>query len=247
MMLLSWLCGGLFALCGALCYGEMGAKFPHAGCEYVFLRESFGKLMGFLSGWISLLVGFSAPIAAAAIAFSTYCFRAFGITVGPNIPIEVFGVPVAVISMVNLTAIMVIVGFSLLHYHSLVNGSRIQNCLTVFNFFLVFVFIIAGFAFGHGSTAYFLETSGMRDFSAESFAVALIFVSFFYSGWNAAGAYLLLPHVRISFYPLGFYYGKPMDHYLQDQEPPGQRIVRSCHNRSRISDLWIFCPERKGG
>lgn len=189
MMLLSWLCGGLFALCGALCYGEMGAKFPHAGCEYVFLRESFGKLMGFLSGWISLLVGFSAPIAAAAIAFSTYCFRAFGITVGPNIPIEVFGVPVAVISMVNLTAIMVIVGFSLLHYHSLVNGSRIQNCLTVFNFSLVFVFIIAGFAFGYGSTAYFLETSGMRDFSAESFAVALIFVSFSYSGWNAA-AYL---------------------------------------------------------
>lgn len=189
IMLLSWLCGGLFALCGAICYGEMGAKFPHAGGEYVFLRESFGKLMGFLSGWISLVVGFSAPIAAAAIAFSTYFFRAFGIAVGPNIPIEVFGVPVAVISMVNLTAIMVIVGFSLLHYHSLVNGSWIQNCLTVFNFLLVFVFIIVGFAFGHGSAAHFLEPACMRDFSAESFAVALILVSFSYSGWNAA-AYL---------------------------------------------------------
>lgn len=189
IMLLCWLSGGLFALCGALCYGEMGAKFPHAGGEYVFLRESFGKLMGFLSGWISLVVGFSAPIAAAAIAFSTYVFRAFGITVGPTIPIEVFGIPVAVISMVNITAIMVIVGFSLLHYHSLVKGSWIQNCLTVLNFFLVLVFIIAGFAFGQGEAAHFLKPSGMRGFSAESFAVALIFVSFSYSGWNAA-AYL---------------------------------------------------------
>ncbi len=71
ILLLCWLCGGIFALCGALCYGELGAKFPRAGGEYVFLRESFGKMMGFLSGWISLIVGFSAPIAAAAIAFST--------------------------------------------------------------------------------------------------------------------------------------------------------------------------------
>jgi APA family basic amino acid/polyamine antiporter len=70
-----------------------------------------------------------------------------------------------------------------------VNGSRIQNCLTVLNFFLVLVFIIVGFAFGQGAAAHFLEPSGMRDFSAESFAVALIFVSFSYSGWNAA-AYL---------------------------------------------------------
>jgi amino acid transporter len=68
IMLICWLCGGLFALCGALCYGELGSRFPRAGGEYVFLRESFGRPMAFLSGWISLVVGFSAPIAAAAIA-----------------------------------------------------------------------------------------------------------------------------------------------------------------------------------
>jgi len=59
-MLICWLVGGVFALCGALCYGELGAMFPKTGGEYVFLRESFGKCMGFLSGWISLIVGFSA-------------------------------------------------------------------------------------------------------------------------------------------------------------------------------------------
>ena len=69
-MLLSWFVGGLFALCGALCYGELGAMYPHAGGDYVFLRESFGKAAGFVSGWISLIVGFSAPIAAAAISFA---------------------------------------------------------------------------------------------------------------------------------------------------------------------------------
>ncbi|MBE9529938.1 MAG: amino acid permease, partial [Proteobacteria bacterium] len=71
-MLLCWFVGGIFALCGALCYGELGAMFPEAGGEYVFLRESYGKGVAFLSGWISLIVGFSAPIAAAAIAFATY-------------------------------------------------------------------------------------------------------------------------------------------------------------------------------
>jgi APA family basic amino acid/polyamine antiporter len=71
-LLACWVIGGLFALAGALCYGELGAMLPHAGGEYIYLRRSFGALPGFVSGWISLIVGFSAPIAAASIAFATY-------------------------------------------------------------------------------------------------------------------------------------------------------------------------------
>jgi APA family basic amino acid/polyamine antiporter len=71
-MLLCWFIGGLLALTGGLCYAELGAMFPVAGGDYVFLRESFGKRIAFLSGWISLWVGFSAPIAAVAIAFGNY-------------------------------------------------------------------------------------------------------------------------------------------------------------------------------
>jgi APA family basic amino acid/polyamine antiporter len=63
LLLWCWAAGGVFALCGALCYGELGARFPNAGGEYVYLREAFGPWAGFLSGWISLIVGFSAPIA----------------------------------------------------------------------------------------------------------------------------------------------------------------------------------------
>ncbi len=189
ILLLCWLCGGIFALCGALCYGELGAKFPHAGGEYVFLRESFGKMMGFLSGWISLIVGFSAPIAAAAIAFATYFYSALGLEAAWQLPITVFGFQAATLSAVNITAVAVIVCFSLLHYHSVITGSRIQNVLTLSNFALILFFIIAGFAFGNGSTENFRGQGGLSSFSAEPFAASLIFVFFAYSGWNAS-AYL---------------------------------------------------------
>lgn len=187
-LLLCWLCGGLFALCGALCYGELGARFPRAGGEYVFLKESFGKPVGFLSGWISLIVGFSAPIAAAAIAFASYAFQAFGIPPGEPLTICLGSVCLISLSPVTGTAIGAIVFFSLIHYHSLHVGSNVQNGLTLFKIALIAVFVICGLIFGKGSANHFAATAAVPP-TAEQFAVALIFVSFAYSGWNAA-AYL---------------------------------------------------------
>jgi len=187
-LLLCWLFGGIFALCGALCYGELGARFPRAGGEYVFLTESFGRPVGFLSGWISLFVGFSAPIAAAAIAFATYSFQAFSIPMGDPMVIAIGEWQIATLSWLNAVAIAAVILFSLLHYHSLHVGSNVQNGLTVFKIALIVVFIVAGVLFGKGSAANFLAAP-TETLSAEKFAVALIFVSFAYSGWNAA-AYL---------------------------------------------------------
>ena len=188
-LLLSWLFGGIFALCGALCYGELGARFPRAGGEYVFLRESLGKPMGFLSGWISLVVGFSAPIAAAAIAFATYLFHAFGLETGTGMEVSLVGLRLATLSWQNLTAVAVIVLFSLVHYHSLAAGSRVQNALTLFKICLLLVFVAAGFAVGNGSMAHFEAARPQEGISMGGLAVSLIFVAFAYSGWNAA-AYL---------------------------------------------------------
>lgn len=145
--------------------------------------------MGFLSGWISLIVGFSAPIAAAAIALATYLFHAFSIDTSPGMTVTVFGVQMAKLTWVNLTAVLTIIGFSLLHYHSLATGSRVQNWLTLFKIGLLLVFIAAGFLFGNGSIQHFTPQPGSGGFSMEGFAVSLIFVAFAYSGWNAA-AYL---------------------------------------------------------
>jgi APA family basic amino acid/polyamine antiporter len=188
-MLICWIIGGIFALSGALCYGELGAMFPRAGGEYVFLRESFGKWMAFLSGWISLIVGFSAPIAAASIAFAGYFFRSVpnGLAQKPDIPF--FDAGVISFSPVTVLAVGIILIFSLIHSYSLLFGSRVQNVLTIFKIAVILAFIVAGMSSGAGSFENFGTGFSPGLIFSGSFATSLIFISFAYSGWNAA-AYL---------------------------------------------------------
>src|ERR1035438_7306330 len=72
LILACWAGGAIFAFAGALAYSELGINFPSSGGEYVYLTQAFGPEMGFMSGWISFFAGFSAPIAAAALAFADY-------------------------------------------------------------------------------------------------------------------------------------------------------------------------------
>lgn len=166
---LCWLVGGLFALCGAFCYGELGVRFPRAGGEYVYLNKSFGPCFGFLSGWISLFVGFSAPIAAAAMAFATYFL------------------PGADRGITSMTACTVILGISLLHLHSLKLGTRVQNVLTLLKVGIIVALVGAAVIAGRGDLQHFNPGIWHDGLFSSSWAVALIFVSFAYSGWNAAG------------------------------------------------------------
>src|SRR4051812_13073043 len=66
-ILLAWVIGGALALCGASCYAELGSMMPRTGGEYVYLREAYHPIVGFMSGWVSLTAGFSAPIAVSAL------------------------------------------------------------------------------------------------------------------------------------------------------------------------------------
>ena len=183
-MLLCWFIGGVLALTGALCYGELGAIFPKAGGEYVFLRESIGKPFGFLSGWVSLIVGFSAPIAAASIAFSTYLYKSVAIESAGK---ELLNIPgIITISPVTLTGISVIILFSLVHWYSLNFGSRVQNLLTSFKILVILAFIILGLFIGDGSMDNFTSGPIQSSLFTGKFATSLIFISFAYSGWNAA-------------------------------------------------------------
>jgi basic amino acid/polyamine antiporter, APA family len=188
-MLLCWFMGGILALCGALCYGELGAMFPQAGGEYVFLRESFGKLMGFLSGWISLVVGFSAPIAAAAIAFASYFFRVFPDSLIRNPHDSFCESALFNISPITLLALGIILLFSGIQCYGLLLGSRVQNFLTGFKIAIILLFIVAALILGNGSMAHFSVETPLDAVFSTGFASSLIFVSFAYSGWNAA-AYL---------------------------------------------------------
>ena len=187
--LLCWLIGGLFALCGALCYAELGARHPKAGGEYVYLKYAYGKWMGFLSGWISLFVGFSAPIAAAAMAFAAYLN---GLGIGSDAPmwvLRIAGIPLITISFKTITACGVILCITLLHYHSLRVGTRVQNSLTLLKVGIIVVFVVCAIIVGKGDTGHFKMVFHWGDVMRNEWAVSLIFVSFAYSGWNAA-AYL---------------------------------------------------------
>lgn len=184
VMLALWVGGGLLALAGALCYGELGAAIPRAGGEYVFLSRLFHPLLGFLTGWVSFFAGFSAPIAASAIGFAEYLTRAF-----PGL-LSVGFTPGSVDAtlMKRIYAILVILAFTGIHLRGLELGARVQNALTALKVGLIAGLVVFGFAFGQGNLEHFAEGEAFRfDFAGwKTVGLSLMWVMFAYSGWNAA-------------------------------------------------------------
>jgi len=184
VMLALWLVGGLVALCGALSYGELGAAIPHAGGEYVFLARLYHPLLGFLSGWVSFFVGFSAPIAASAIGFSEYVTRAFPGLLTPGL----FPGAGEAMIMKKLYAVLIIAVFTFIHTRGLEAGAKVQNGLTGLKILLIVGLVVAGFAFGRGSLAHFAAAAPFRfDFAGiKTLGLSLMWIMFAYSGWNAS-------------------------------------------------------------
>lgn len=178
LLLVLWLIGGGMALCGALSYGELGANFPRSGGDYAFLSELFSPLAGFLSGWVSFLVGFTAPVAASSLAFSEYMVRALPGEGGMD----------QLMLYKKAMAVGIILIFALIHYFGLKSGSRVQNALTMLKIVLIGGLIFTGFAFGEGSFSHFRvelsEESGRAGI--KTMGLALMWIMFAYSGWNAS-------------------------------------------------------------
>jgi len=184
LMMALWLIGGLGALCGAVCYGQLAAAFPQAGGEYAFLSRLFHPLAGFLSGWISFFVGFSAPIAAAALAFVEYMARAFPVILN----IGIGSGPGAGAIAKKAYAMAVIVIFTLMHRRGVRFGARIQNGLTLIKIAGIILFVTAGFAFGKGNIGHLFQ-GGKLSFSlaqCKSIGLSFLWIMFAYSGWNAS-------------------------------------------------------------
>jgi APA family basic amino acid/polyamine antiporter len=172
-ILLAWIIGGVIALCGAACYAELGTLMPKAGGEYVYLREAYHPALGFMSGWVSLTWGFSAAIATSAILFAKYLA-----TLLPGI---------ADPTSVKIVAIALIVSMTAMHSFDAKLGGRVQQVFTIMKVALIAVFIIAGFLSGNGDWSHFeTQGGGLANVATEQFAIALMYVSFAYSGWNAA-------------------------------------------------------------
>lgn len=168
-LLMLWLIGGLIALSGALSYGELAAVLPRSGGEYHFLSRIYHPLLGFLAGWVSILIGFAAPTALAAMAMGSYAqsFISF--------------------SYPGAFAISVVVLLSLIHSFQIKIGGQFQRIVTFLKITLIIFFILSGFFIGGSQPISILP--GMADLKqvfSSSFAVSLIFVSYAFSGWNAS-------------------------------------------------------------
>ena len=183
-MLAVWASGGALAFAGAMAYAELSALRPRAGGEYVYLREAFGPLAGFLTGWTSFVAGFSGAIAASAVGLTSYLSR-FVPAAGDATPF--FTLPLGpfrmVVSPQAVAAIAVIVLLSVVHILGLGPGRIVQNLLAGAKVAVLVAFVALGFGVGQGDLAHF-AAGGLV--SPALWVLALIPVMFSYSGWNAA-------------------------------------------------------------
>ena len=175
-LLLLWLIGGITALIGAMVYAELGTLMPRSGGEYHFLSRIYHPALGFISGWVSFIVGFSAAIAAAAVALSAY------FTAAIEVPENLLGLDLKI-----FISILVILTLSWLHSSYKKTGAGFQSLITSFKIIVLLLFIILGWkSTAQSSIDFALTRESLTEIISPSFAISLFFVSFAYSGWNAA-------------------------------------------------------------
>jgi len=168
VILLLWIIGGVLALFGAFAYAELGTHFKESGGDYIYLSRIFHPLLGYLSAWAGLTVGFSAPVALAAMALTRY-LSPFGLANN------------------QWLAIVVIIITGLMHSFTIKHSSRFQNTTTLIKVLFIVVLILLAFLLpGQGVNSLSFGGSWKQELLQPGFAVSMVYVSFAYTGWNAA-------------------------------------------------------------
>ncbi len=175
-----WLVGALLALCGAFCYAELATRMPRAGGEYQYLTNVYGRMWGFVSGWLSFFAGFAAPTAASALGAVAYAAKLFP-GWNPNAPV-LDGLD---ITQGSAIAAAVCLAMAVVHSLGVRPSGRLQTILAATAIGSIVLFVLIGFATGGGHWSGVTQTSE----ATGRWWLALIQVSFAYTGWNAA-AYL---------------------------------------------------------
>ena len=170
-ILVAWLVGGIAAYCGALVYAELGSALPRNGGEYQLLSRIFHPALGFMAGWVSLIVGFAAPLAAFSSKFGDY-LAALDFPASPRV-----------------SGLVLIGALAVLHSVHVATGSRTHNAFSIGKIVLILVFIVAGLAWGDMSRLAEGDQAWGKVVRSPLFAIQLVYVSFSYTGWNTA-AYL---------------------------------------------------------
>ena len=169
-LLLLWVVGGVAAFCGAITYAELGAALRRSGGEYTFLGRIYHPAAGFVSGWISATVGFAAPTALAAITFGTYLASVFP-TLSPT-----------------WLAAGLVAAAAWVHSRNYSASSLFQRGFTTVKVILIAAFCAAAlFLVDAPQPVTLLPSPGDAELVfGGAFAVSLIYVSYAYTGWNAA-------------------------------------------------------------
>jgi len=174
VLLMLWAVGGIVALCGAITYAELGAALPRSGGEYNFLARIYHPAAGFISGWVSVTIGFAAPTALAAITFAAYATSA--------LPGESSD------ALRKTLACSLVVALTLVHASTRRNSGSLQVIFTILKVSVIVGFCIAAVTFAKvPQPVHFWPAAGDSVLlTSSAFAVSLIYVSYAYTGWNVA-------------------------------------------------------------
>jgi|TARA_B110000438_G_scaffold35185_1_gene34920 APA family basic amino acid/polyamine antiporter len=173
-ILLLWVLGGIIALCGSMTYAELGAALPRSGGEYNFLSKIYHPCAGFISGWVSATIGFAAPIALTAITFSAYLMSLFPELDTPWVR--------------QFIACGLVLSLAITHSSNRKNSGRLQVVFTIIKVAIIILFCLSALMLSSDTQPIsFQPSSDDIDLILNgSFAVSLIYVSYAYTGWNAA-------------------------------------------------------------
>jgi APA family basic amino acid/polyamine antiporter len=173
LIVVLWILGGLVSLCGALSYAELAAALPRSGGEYNFLAQVYHPAIGFMGGFVSVMVGFAAPIAATAMISGAYLAAAV-----PGLP--AFG-----------ASFVVALGLAGMHALTVRASGRFQVVVTALKVGLILAFLVLGLCKGRWPEQGFGPHPGdWRAMLSAPFAISLMYVLYSYTGWNAA-AYIM--------------------------------------------------------
>ena len=191
LFLMVWLGGGLLAFAGAMAYAELGTLRPRSGGEYVYLREGYGRLAAFLTGWTSFVAGFAGAIAAGALGAADYLGRFVPVAADATpfftilLPFRADGADLSIVcAPKTLVALAIIVALALIHIRGLGPGRLVQNTLAAVKVGALALFVAIGIGVGRGSFAN-LQAAAPAG-ASFNWSLAFIIVMFSYSGWNAA-------------------------------------------------------------
>ena len=186
VFLSTWVAGGFLAFCGAMAYAELAALRPRAGGEYVYLREAYGGLAGFLTGWTSFIAGFAGAIAANAMIVPFYLERfapgAANSTPWLQIPLPYL---TFTLSTQGMIAIAIVWLLAIVHIRGVGPGRVVSNALTILKVVALLAFIAAGLVMS-GAAPAAPPSASAGAVTATGWLLGLIVVMFVYSGWNAA-------------------------------------------------------------